>query len=70
MVGLQEMLMQTPGRKIILFPAWPLDWDVNFKLNAPYNTVVEGELRKGKMVRLNVIPATREKDVINMIELD
>jgi hypothetical protein len=68
MVGLQEMLMQTPGKKILLFPAWPMEWDVNFKLNAPYNTVVEGELRKGKMVRLHVTPAAREKDIINMMD--
>ena len=35
MIGLQELLMQTPGRKILLLPAWPGDWDVDFKLHAP-----------------------------------
>ena len=67
MIGLQEMLMQTPGKKIILFPSWPPEWDVDFKLNAPYNTVVEGELKNGKLVRLEVTPSFRKRDVQNMI---
>ena len=29
MIGLQEMLMQSDGKKIYLFPAWPKDWDVH-----------------------------------------
>lgn len=63
MIGLQDMLMQTPGDKIYLFPAWPRDWDVRFKLHAPYNTIVEGELKDGEIVRYNVFPEYRKKDV-------
>ena len=40
MIGLQEMLLQTDGKNL-LFPAWPKDQDVHFKLHAPYNTTVE-----------------------------
>ncbi len=29
------------GTTIVLFPAWPCDWDVNFKLWGPLNTTVE-----------------------------
>lgn len=47
MIGLQEMLMQTDGKRILLFPAWPKDKDVHFKLHAPYNTTVEAELKGG-----------------------
>jgi alpha-L-fucosidase 2 len=36
---LQSMLMQTEGSKIAVFPSWPKDWDVEFKLHAPQNTV-------------------------------
>ena len=34
MIGLQEMLMQTVGDQILLLPAWPKTWDVDFKLHA------------------------------------
>ncbi|MHC4618333.1 MAG: DUF5703 domain-containing protein [Planctomycetota bacterium] len=66
MIGLQEMLMQTDDRKIRLFPAWPRDWDVDFKMHAPYQTVVEGALRDGKIERLKVTPQERGRDVIVM----
>ena len=64
MIGLQEMLMQTDGTKIFLFPAWPKDWDVSFKLHAPYNTTVEGVFKNGKMESVKVIPESRSKDLI------
>lgn len=64
MIGLQEMLMQTHGDSIYLLPAWPDGWDVQFKLHAPKNTVVEGEWKDGKMVNLKVTPVVRGKDVI------
>ena len=68
MTALQAMLMQVVGKKIYLFPAWPKDWDVNFKLHALYNTTVEGELRGGNVVSLKVTPELRKADVINMLE--
>jgi hypothetical protein len=63
MIGLQEMLMQTDGRKIYLFGAWPKDWNVDFKLHAPYKTIVEGSLRGGKLHELKVSPSQRKADV-------
>ncbi|TDS10266.1 DUF5703 domain-containing protein [Sphingobacterium paludis] len=68
MIGLQEMLLQTADEKILLFPAWPSDWDVDFKLHAPQQTTVSGQLRNGKLVDLQVFPAHRSKDVVNMLE--
>lgn len=67
MIGLQEMLLQTNGKKIYLFPAWPKNWDVHFKLHAPYNTTVEATVKDGKVVSLIVLPKEREKDVVNML---
>lgn len=64
MIGLQEMLLQTVGDSILLFPAWPSEWDVHFKLHAPGQTVIEAELKNGKLEMLNVIPESRRKDVI------
>jgi hypothetical protein len=67
MIGLQEMLLQTDGKKIYLFPAWPQLWDVHFKLFAPYNTTVEAVLRNGKLVSLDVEPEQRRQDIINLL---
>ena len=63
MIGLQEMLLQTIGDKILLFPAWPKEWDVNFKLHAPKNTTVEVSFKNGEIVFLKVTPVARKKDV-------
>ena len=68
MIGLQEMLMQVEGEKIYLFPAWPKDWDVHFKLHAPYQTTVEGSLKNGKLENLKVFPEQRKKDIINLFD--
>jgi hypothetical protein len=66
MIGLQEMLMQTIGDEIRLLPAWPREWDVDFKLHAPGNTTVEGSLREGRLTQLIVTPKSRETDVVVM----
>ncbi len=63
MIGLQEMLMQCFGERILLFPTWPKAWDVKFKLHAPQNTTVEGTLKDGKLIDLKVKPESRRKDV-------
>jgi hypothetical protein len=68
MIGLQEMLMQTDDKKILLFPAWPADKDVSFKLHAPYQTIVEVVYQKGKIETLKVSPESRRKDIINLFE--
>lgn len=64
MIGLQEMLLQSnDDGKILLFPAWPHDWDVHFKLHAPQNTTVEAELKEGKVTIISVQPENRKKDI-------
>lgn len=62
--ALQAMLLQCEGDAIFLLPAWPKDWDVRFKLHAPRNTTVDGEVRAGRLVRLEVLPESRRVDVI------
>lgn len=63
---LQYMLMQTNGKKIILLPAWPKDWNADFKLHAPFNTTVEGRVENGEVADLKVTPESRAKDVVVM----
>lgn len=62
--ALQAMLLQSEGDKIFLLPAWPADWDVDFKLHAPGKTVVEAAVKDGRLVRLSVSPESRRKDII------
>jgi len=58
------MLMQTTDNRIFLLPAWPREWDVEFRLHAPQQTVVEAKVKEGKIVSLNVVPESRRSDVI------
>lgn len=66
MTALQKMLVQTDPHsdKIHLFPAWPGDWNCTFKLHAPGKTVIQGELKNGKLIDLKVTPETRRKDIV------
>lgn len=64
--GLENMIVQSQGSKIYLFPAWPEEWDVNFKVHAAQNTVLEGVFQNGVLQSLTVTPSSRAADVINM----
>ncbi len=62
----QSMLIQTDpySKKIYLLPAWPKDWNTSFKLHAPYNTILEGSVKNGKIESLKVTPEERRHDLI------
>ena len=62
--ALQLMLLQCEGRRIALLPAWPRAWDCDFKLHAPLNTTLEGQVRNGKVGLLKVTPPERRQDVV------
>lgn len=64
LMTLQTMILQHEGRVIRLLPAWPKDWDVEFRLYAPERTRVEGVVRGGRWVRLETQPAGRLADVV------
>ncbi len=64
MITLETMLMQSDGKRIQLLPAWPSDWTADFKLHAPYRTIVEGHVENGKITNLKVTPKFRAKDVV------
>ena len=65
-LALQFMLLQCEGRTLRLLPAWPTEWDVRFKLHAPFETIVEGSVRDGRLSDLRVTPSERAADVIVM----
>ena len=61
---LHSMLLQhTEAGEILLFPAWPADWDVAFKLHAPQGTIVSARCVNGSVSELIVTPAHRFTDV-------
>lgn len=62
-IALQRMLLQYDGDDLWLFPAWPRDWDAEFKLHAPMETTVEGVYRDGELQSLEVTPADRRSDL-------
>ncbi len=66
LMALQTMLLQWDGRKMFLFPAWPKNWDVEFKLHAPFNTTVEGTWRGGRLLYMKVSPPERKPDLVQM----
>ena len=62
--ALQEMLIQSgddgyASPTIVLFPAWPCGWDVDFRLVGPLNTTVTVSYVGGKLASLDVQPPSR-----------
>lgn len=61
MIALQRMLLQYDGEEIRVLPAWPPEWDVDFKLHAPYKTTIECSVRNGEIAEMKVTPENRRK---------
>ena len=64
MIGMQEMLLQEVDDRLYVFPAWPRSRNVKFRLHASHNTVVEGEMRDGRVAGVTVTPKERLQDVV------
>ena len=48
MIGLQEMLLQeTPDGELLLFPAWPREWDCRFRLHTLDGRTIEATIKNG-----------------------
>jgi len=62
----QSMLVQADpySKKIYLLPAWPKEWNCQFRLHAPYNTILEAEVKSGRIINLRVTPESRENDIV------
>jgi hypothetical protein len=62
--ALQRMLVQEAGRKILLLPAWPAAWDVDFKLHLAGGAVLNGTVKDGKLTAWDIRPQVRKTDVV------
>lgn len=51
-------------KEALLLPAWPKEWEVDFKLHAPGNTVAECVYRSGKSDKFKVTPESRAPDLV------
>ena len=63
-IALQRMLVQEADGKILLLPAWPSDWDVDFKLHLSGNAIISGTVKDGKLLHWDITPESKKDDVI------
>jgi hypothetical protein len=63
-IALQRMLAQEGNGKIYLLPAWPAEWDADFKLHLEGDTVLTGTVKDGKLLNWECAPAARSADVV------
>jgi len=45
-------------------PAWPAEWDADFKLHLSGGAVLTGTVKECKLVTWNIAPASRKADVV------
>jgi alpha-L-fucosidase 2 len=64
MSGLQFMLLQCVTNQILLLPAWPAGWNVDFKLNAPDNTTIRLIYTNQTVTALTASPASRTNNFV------
>jgi len=62
--ALQRMLVQEAGDKILLLPAWPADWDADFKLHLAGRATLTGTVKAGKLVAWDLQPSSRRNHVV------
>ena len=60
----QNMVLQSDGRRLFLLPAWPKNWNAAFKLHAPYQTIIEGAVHNGVLAYLKVTPESRRAAIV------
>ena len=64
-VALQRMLIQEgKDGKILLLPAWPGNWDADFKLHLNGGGTLSGMVKDGKLLTWDIVPACRRRDVV------
>jgi len=63
-IALQRMLVLENDNKIFLLPAWPAEWDVDFKQHLSGGAVISGKVQDGELISWDIEPASRENDVI------
>jgi hypothetical protein len=60
------MLVQEGQGKILLLPAWPANWDVDFKLHVSHGGILTGTVKDGQLVTWKIDPPTLADKVVVM----
>lgn len=68
--GLQNMMLQNVDNRILILPAFPESWNVDFKLHAFDNTTVRVISDGTRVKQIDVLPASRKQDVIYKKDLN
>ena len=63
-MGLQNMILQNVDNKILVLPALPASWNVDFKLHAFGNTTVRVISKGADISMMEVFPSKRKQDII------
>ena len=61
--ALQRMIVQEGAGKIRLLPAWPAQWNLDFKLHLEHGAIVTGTVKDGKLMAWDIEPKSRKADV-------
>ncbi|GAA3554384.1 DUF5703 domain-containing protein [Snuella lapsa] len=67
MIALQDMLVQYVDDKVYMFPAWPKEWNVDFKLHGPHGLVLQAALVNGVAEELSVMSQRKNEKIIMML---
>lgn len=62
--ALQRMIVQEAGDQILLLPAWPANWDCDFKLHLSKQTILSGKVVNGELSDWTIWPDERKQDVV------
>ena len=65
-IALQRMLVQEGQGKILLLPAWPAYWDVDFKLHVSQGGIITGTVKDGRLVTWKIDPPALADKVVVM----
>ena len=57
-------LAWVPADKILLLPAWPADWDADFKLRLSGKTIITGTVKDGTLLAWAIQPTARSLNVV------
>jgi hypothetical protein len=66
LMGFQSMVLQNDGEKTVVLPAWPDEWNVEFRLHSINNTVVSGKYKDGKLLEIHSDPTVDEDNLMIM----
>lgn len=64
MIALQRMLLHYNDDEIHLLPAWPKDWDVDFRLHTPNSTVISISVKNGEVIQSTMEPDNNDSKII------